>query len=838
MIRFSRTLEILSASIAVLGLSMPCLATPGASFREGLRAFHAGRFADAINPLRAVTGDAVAPLMAGDAQLLLGLSLLETGAHEEAATVLEGALGGGKERGSHVLADHVHMALGRALTGSGRHKEASAHFLAVTRDQDTSLRVDAAFLHAMSLRAAGADAQARAALSRFVVTMPDAPQAMDAQVTLAELEYARGRATRAVTLLREVLRRAPGGHAGHRAAQSLAAMASDGVRAAGEPTPGEALLNLEWLVSERRFDEALPGLERYRTEARRRGDREGRLRAAELVARALRESGRTQEALDTHLWLKRHGRTGAGPRTLAAMYARLGRWKEAEQQLLRLRSGRKSAQYWQDVGKLHMSHGRYEQAEVGFLRAVRKRRRKATPTLRRQLAWCAFRRGRTKRALDLFTEVGAKERSRRVWASYWKARTLQEGGLLDEALAGFDAIVEREPLGFYGILSWSRAAEIRGEAPPTAPQERGVSGDDGAAGQEAQVVAEDGPAQGGLQWEPAMWRIDPTWEPAVPDGATRSTALEEFQETWGDIVPEAKRAVAFSRLGMIVEARDELRIVLQDIRALRRGGYGALVKRARSDLLDNRRTKRARGGAHIRHQGRRDRVAARKFATAVRRGGLQSDLARTRVALGDPHAVRKSAIRGGALRKPLREEHLTEWRLAYPIVWVREMASATSAHRVPPAFLYAIMMVESAFHPRAVSVAHAYGLVQMIPRTGRRVAAELDFGEFAPELLLTPDTSTYLGGHYMGRLLTKFQGQEPLAAAAYNCGPHRVAAWLDANPDRTLDVFMEEIPYGQTWRYTRSSLVHTARYRRLYYGDQSMYVTNELLAEPLPVPNY
>jgi soluble lytic murein transglycosylase len=148
------------------------------------------------------------------------------------------------------------------------------------------------------------------------------------------------------------------------------------------------------------------------------------------------------------------------------------------------------------------------------------------------------------------------------------------------------------------------------------------------------------------------------------------------------------------------------------------------------------------------------------------------------------------------------------------------------------------MTTESSFHPHAVSVAHAYGLVQMIPRTGRRVALELGYGDFMPEVLLAPDPSIYMGGRYMGRLLDRFYDQEPLAAAAYNCGPHRVADWLKANPNRPLDVFVEEIPYRQARRYTKRVLSHTARYRRLYYGEDRMYVPNRLESRHRATPNY
>ena len=71
------------------------------------------------------------------------------------------------------------------------------------------------------------------------------------------------------------------------------------------------------------------------------------------------------------------------------------------------------------------------------------------------------------------------------------------------------------------------------------------------------------------------------------------------------------------------------------------------------------------------------------------------------------------------------------------------------------------------------------------------------------ELLLKPEVSIYFGTHYLGSLLKKFQGQELLAAAAYNAGPHRIEGWLRANPTRPMDVFVEEIPKTGTGKFDK-----------------------------------
>ena len=148
------------------------------------------------------------------------------------------------------------------------------------------------------------------------------------------------------------------------------------------------------------------------------------------------------------------------------------------------------------------------------------------------------------------------------------------------------------------------------------------------------------------------------------------------------------------------------------------------------------------------------------------------------------------------------------------------------------------MSVESTFHPHPVSIANAYGLLQVIPRTGRRLASELNYTEFSPELLLKPEVSVYFGSYYLGKLLEKFRGQELLAAAAYNAGPHRIESWIRANPNRPMDLFVENIPYREARGYARSVLERIAHYRRLYHGETHIYASNHLNPDCLAHPNY
>ena len=66
---------------------------------------------------------------------------------------------------------------------------------------------------------------------------------------------------------------------------------------------------------------------------------------------------------------------------------------------------------------------------------------------------------------------------------------------------------------------------------------------------------------------------------------------------------------------------------------------------------------------------------------------------------------------------------------------------AARLYRLPEALIRAVMKVESNFDPRAISHANAHGLMQLIPGTGRRYAADHPVGGSQhPKIVVTPSS--------------------------------------------------------------------------------------------------
>ena len=135
-----------------------------------------------------------------------------------------------------------------------------------------------------------------------------------------------------------------------------------------------------------------------------------------------------------------------------------------------------------------------------------------------------------------------------------------------------------------------------------------------------------------------------------------------------------------------------------------------------------------------------------------------------------------------------------------------------------PAFSLGIMRQESSFDIAALSPSGARGLMQLMPPTAAEVAKQLGIGVSLASLTVDPSHNIQLGTAYLRDMLTRFDNCLPLAAAAYNAGPRRVAEWLDQNGDpRTGPIDMvdwiELIPVGQTRNYVQRVIENVVMYR-------------------------
>ena len=169
------------------------------------------------------------------------------------------------------------------------------------------------------------------------------------------------------------------------------------------------------------------------------------------------------------------------------------------------------------------------------------------------------------------------------------------------------------------------------------------------------------------------------------------------------------------------------------------------------------------------------------------------------------------------------------WDVAYPQAFSPLIESAAKRESLPPAFVRAVAREESSFDANAVSWAKAYGLVQIILPTAKRFASEVGV-RATPRTLKNPKINLRIGTRYMAWLWARFSENPALVPASYNAGENAVRRWLAEDSARPLDVFIEEIPFDETRRYTRRVLQTYGVYQGL--DDEQLPELRQALPQP------
>jgi len=165
---------------------------------------------------------------------------------------------------------------------------------------------------------------------------------------------------------------------------------------------------------------------------------------------------------------------------------------------------------------------------------------------------------------------------------------------------------------------------------------------------------------------------------------------------------------------------------------------------------------------------------------------------------------------------------LAYWRILFPEAWWETIKTESAKNNLDPYLVASLIRQESEFNPSVVSYANAYGLMQLLPVTGKQMAKEEGIKNFQTFQLLDPEMNIRLGTLYLRQMLNKFGGVTEYALAAYNAGDTRVTDWEAAGPYHGMDEFVESIPFTQTREYVEAILRNIETYRAIdeYAGLQ------------------
>jgi len=160
-------------------------------------------------------------------------------------------------------------------------------------------------------------------------------------------------------------------------------------------------------------------------------------------------------------------------------------------------------------------------------------------------------------------------------------------------------------------------------------------------------------------------------------------------------------------------------------------------------------------------------------------------------------------------------------RALYPFPYRDVVSYYAQQYNLDPCLVAAIIKTESNFNPNALSRKGAIGLMQVMPPTGKWVAAEIGLSGFYPRQLYNPQVNIRIGCWYLSDLYREFNGDTVLVLAAYNGGRGNVKKWLtqvnrSKNPDK-----IDQLPFLETRQFIRKVLWNHKIYRFLYGREQS-----------------
>lgn len=156
------------------------------------------------------------------------------------------------------------------------------------------------------------------------------------------------------------------------------------------------------------------------------------------------------------------------------------------------------------------------------------------------------------------------------------------------------------------------------------------------------------------------------------------------------------------------------------------------------------------------------------------------------------------------------------WEGLFPRPYWDALRQYSEVNGLDPYLVASLIRQESEFNPGAVSRANAYGLMQLLPGTGKGTAKQVGLHNYKTDSLLDPTINIELGTKYFREMVDHFGGQVEYALAAYNAGSSRVESWRSSGSYRDIEEFVESIPFTETREYVQAIVRNAEVYKRVY----------------------
>ncbi len=416
---------------------------------------------------------------------------------------------------------------------------------------------------------------------------------------------------------------------------------------------------------------------------------------------------------------------------------------------------------------------------------------------------------------------------------------------LELARKQFDQLIADDSTDYYALLAFSRRAEMDGDpqledSPLYMPE---------AGAPNTHPIDAESPKRTYNQ----TFTFDEVQTCAKGDfDAFLNDAVKRFGDAW----PQLKRIQKLHEAGLYAARNKEFRPILIEGNAITKLAKRPTAKNlwttalsVDGHLVDNRKNQTGFWGIQtdVKHfdlpgkkeNAKREALAQHQQLIFDHKTEIKTFLRDAAILFHDYYLARKYIPTPKSL--PGTAKDTDTWSIMYPHAYAAMLAEAAHQNGISPYLLWTLMNIESAFNPDSVSIADAYGLLQIIPITGYKLAEAMHKDPFGPYELIQPENSIPMGAWYFGQIIHKFHGYATLSMAGYNGGPFQVARWLTAYAKKLdHDAFIELIPLNEARNYVKKGLARLLIFKRIDEENPKYfyYIPNSLPDSFEFMPNF
>ena len=209
----------------------------------------------------------------------------------------------------------------------------------------------------------------------------------------------------------------------------------------------------------------------------------------------------------------------------------------------------------------------------------------------------------------------------------------------------------------------------------------------------------------------------------------------------------------------------------------------------------------------------RARDQGRSRFRLLERAGRSADLLLVRRDI--PRRARAQAGFAECGLRSIQSIPLVYWRILFPEPWWDTIQAESAKNNLDPYLVASLIRQESEFDPSAISYANAYGLMQLLPAVGKKMAREEGIDHFPDLPIARPGDEHSTGNALSAPDARQVWRRAGVCAGRLQRGRQSRRRLAGSRPLSGIDEFVESIPFTQTREYVEAILRNEETYRAI-----------------------